>query len=162
MDEQILTCVYFGMAGAGCVGKELRVRAIAITGFCADAILRVAAAVLDSPLSCLCMRSIHAGKLSQVGDSVTGRPETAATWSQVQKITLMLFIIDLRIAFVCGLLPTNHPCNCKVSFVWLTISLSKDPTNSGSNIRNCFLRSKVARISFICILLPSCSLVSCS
>jgi hypothetical protein len=42
---QILTCVYFGMAGAGCIGRELRVRAIAITGFSADAVLRVAAAV---------------------------------------------------------------------------------------------------------------------
>ncbi len=44
--EQILTCVYFGMAGAGAIGRELRVRAIAITGFSADAILRVAASVL--------------------------------------------------------------------------------------------------------------------
>ncbi len=44
--------VYYGMAGAGLVGRELRVRAIAITGFSGDAIIRIACAVLH-PYSCI-------------------------------------------------------------------------------------------------------------
>ena len=38
--------VYYGMAGAGLVGRELRVRAIAITGFSCNAILSITCAVL--------------------------------------------------------------------------------------------------------------------
>jgi hypothetical protein len=48
--RQILMLVYYGMAGAGLVGRELRVRAIAITGFSGDAIIRIACAVL-TPLT---------------------------------------------------------------------------------------------------------------
>ncbi len=85
MIEQILTCVYYGMSGAGCVGREQRVRAIAITGFSADAALRIASAVRCAILLRPEFFLSHASASSQVGDSVAGRPETAATWAQVPR-----------------------------------------------------------------------------